>query len=303
MLDLLVLGRVCQDGEDGAAEGLAALALVGLITVSPGSAGTRSGVTVHRLLTETSRLRLDDEDPAQAGGVAVALLATAAAGLGHDRREDWDSWVQLGPHVNAVYGYLAGRLAGDDLAALADVTASVAQAFLSAGSYLAAQQLAESALQYAARLGADHAAVLALRFQVATAHLYRGEYAEAEQEFRDLLAARLRVLGPDHPDTMTAMHEIAGTLGARGRYKQAEQEYREVLAAALRILGPDHHDTLVGRYGVARMLAKRGQSEQAEQELQEVLGAQIRVLGPGHPDTRVTRDSLTMLESQTRPPS
>ena len=81
MLDLEILGRMCQDGADGAAEGLTALASVGLITVSPGPAGTRPGVTVHFLVAETSRLRLDAEDPAQAGRVATTLLAAAAAGL------------------------------------------------------------------------------------------------------------------------------------------------------------------------------------------------------------------------------
>ena len=295
VLDLGVLGRVCQDGEDGAAEGLAALALVGLITVSPGQPGSRRDATVHPLVTETSRLCLDTEDPVQAGSVAVALLATAAAGLDHDRPEDWPAWVQLGPHLNAVYGYLASRLAGDDLAAIADVTTSATEAFLSAGSYLAAQELATSALEDATRLGADHAAVLTLGFQVATAHLFRGKYAEAEQEFRDLLAARLRVLGPGHPDTLAVRHEIARTLAARGRYEQAEQEYREVLAARLRVLGPDHHSTLTTRHQVARMLARRGRYEQAEQQLREVLAARLRVLGPDHRNTLATRHEIARM--------
>ena len=295
MLDLGVLGRVCRDGEDEAAEGLAALALAGLLTVSPGPAGSRPDVTVHPLVTETSRLRLDTEDPAQAGNVAAALLAAAAAGLDYDRPEDWPAWAQLGPHLNAVYGYLASRLADDDLAAIADVTASAAEAFLSAGSYLAAQELATSALRYATRLGADHAAVLTLRFQVATAHLFRGQYAEAEHEFRDLLAARRRVFGPDHPDTLAARHEIARTLAARGRYEQAEQQYREVLAARLRILGPDHHSTLTTRHQVARMLARRGRYEQAEQQLREVLAARQRVLGPDHRNTLATRHEIARM--------
>ncbi len=240
MLDLAVLGRACQDGKDGAADGLAALASAGLITASPGPAGTRPGVTIHPLVTETSRLRLHAEDPAQAGCIAVALLTALAGGLGHDQPEDWPAWVQLVPHLNAVYGCLASKLADDDLAALANVTDVAAAAFVWAGAYLASQELAESALQYAARLGVGHPAVLALRLQVAVAHRYRGEYAEAEQEFRDVLAARLRLFGPDHPDTLDTRHEMARVLALRGRYEQAEQEFRDVLAARLRVLGPDH---------------------------------------------------------------
>ena len=34
----------------------------------------------------------------------------------------------------------------------------------------------------------------------------RGDHAGAEAEFRDVLAARLRVLGPDHPSTQITSH-------------------------------------------------------------------------------------------------
>jgi Tetratricopeptide repeat len=256
MLDLAVLGRMYQDGEDGAADGLAALASAGLIATSPGPAGTRPGVTVHPLVTETSRLHLDAEDPARTGGIAVALLTAAAAELGVDQPGDWPAWVQLVPHLNAVYGYLASRLTDDNLVALVDVTVSTALSFVWAGSYLASQELAESGLQYAARLGADHPAVLSLRLRVANAHMFRGEYAEAEQEYRDVLAARLRVLGPDHPETLATRHGVAWVLARRGLYEQAEQEYRDVLPARLRVLGPDHPDTLATGHAIARVLAR-----------------------------------------------
>jgi hypothetical protein len=300
LLDLDVLGRVCPDRADGAAEGLAALASVGLITTGPDPAGIRPGVTVHPLVTETNRLRLDTEDPAQAGRIAVALLTAAGTGLGHDHSQDWPAWAQLVPHLNAVYGYLASKLTEDDLAALVDVTVTAALAFVWAGSYLASQELAESALQQAARLGSDHPAVLDLRFRVASAHYFRGQYGQAEQEFRDVLAGRLRVLGPDHPDTLITRHEVARMLAARGQYEQAEQEFRDVLAAETRVLGPDHPSTLETRHEAARMLARRGQYERAEQEYRDVLAAQLRVRGPDHPDTRTTQDSLTTLETLAR---
>jgi hypothetical protein len=71
----------------------------------------------------------------------------------------------------------------------------------------------------------------------------------------------------------------------------------------LQVLSLDRPDTLTTRHEIARTLAARGRYKQAEQEYREVLAARLRVLGPDHPDTRVTRDSLTTLEFQTRPPS
>ena len=300
MLDLAVLGRMCEHGEEGAADGLAALASAGLITTSPGPAGTRPDVTVHPLVAETSRLRLDAEDPARIGGVAVALLTAAGARLGHDRPGDWPAWVQLVPHLKAVYGYMASRLADDDLAALVEVTVSATAAFVWAGSYLASQELAESGLQYAARLGVDHPAVLSLRFRVAKAYRFRGGYAEAEQEYRDVIAAETRVLGSDHSDTLATRHEIARVLADRGLYEQAEREFRDVLAARLRVLGPDQPDTLATRNAIAWVLAERGLPEQAEREYRDLLAAQLRLLGPDHPDTLATRHGIAWVLADRR---
>ena len=47
---------------------------------------------------------------------------------------------------------------------------------------------------------ADHPALGRLRDGGA------GDHAGAEAEYRDVLAARLRVLGPDHPDTLATRH-------------------------------------------------------------------------------------------------
>jgi tetratricopeptide (TPR) repeat protein len=298
MLDHAVLGRVCHEGADGVAEGLAALASTGLIATSQGPEQERPGVTVHPLVTETSRLHLDAEGPAQAGGSAVALLTAAAARLDTDRPQAWPFWVQLMPHLDAIYSYLADRLADDDLAALAEVTASATTAFIWAGSYLASQQLAQSALQYAARLGAEHPAVLSLRFQVASAYLFRGRHTEAEHEYREVLAATLRVLGPDHAEALQTRHQIARLLARQGQYERAEQEYREVLAAELRVLGPDSPDTLLARHEIARMLDLQGHHEQAEHEHLKVLAARQRVLGPDHPETLATRHQIAWMLAQ-----
>jgi hypothetical protein len=123
--------------------------------------------------------------------------------------------VQLVPHLNAVYGYLASRLTEDELAALIAITWPAAMAFVWAGSYPASQELAQSALRHAALLCPEHPAVLALRYQVAGMHRLSGQYGQAEQEYRDVLAAYTRVLGPDHPstritqDSLTALEALA----------------------------------------------------------------------------------------------
>jgi len=295
MLDLGTLGRICVDGEDGAADGLAALTSVGLITTVPGLAGARPGVTVHPLVTETSRLRLDDEDPLQIGAVAVGLLTVASAHLHADQASDWPAWLQMVPHLNAMYSYLADRLGDEDLAALARVTTEVAQAYTWAGAYAACQVLAESALGYLNRLGADHEDVLSLRLRLVSAYRSGDEYAKAEQECRDLLPALKRILGPDHLDTLDTRQQIAQLLAEQGHHQAAEQEYRDLLPDKLRVLGPDHPSTLDTRHQVAWLLAARGHHQAAEQEYRDLLPDKLRVLGPDHPSTLITRHEIARM--------
>jgi hypothetical protein len=68
----------------------------------------------------------------------------------------------------------------------------------------------------------------------------RGDHAGAEAEFRDVLAARLRVLGRGHRSTLNTRHEIAAQMAARGDHAGAEAEFRDVLAAEVRVLGAEH---------------------------------------------------------------
>jgi len=295
LLDLAVLGRTCADGEEGAADGLTALSSVGLVTASPGEAGTTPGVTVHPLVTQTSRLQIGAADLAGTGGTAVALLAAATARLRHDLPGDWPAWLQLAPHVQAAYGYLAGELTDADLSTLANAAESLAHAFAWAGSHPASRELAETALQQTARLGAGHPAVVRLRVRVARARMYLGEHAEAERLYRDVLPDATRVLGPGHISTLLTRSGLAWVLAAQGQNEQAEQMYRDLLPDMTRAHGSDHLDTLAVRSGLADLLADRGKYEEAEQALHDVLADMTRVHGPDHPDTLTVRSSLAGL--------
>jgi hypothetical protein len=85
----------------------------------------------------------------------------------------------------------------------------------------------------------------------------QGQYEQAEQQYRDLLATGMRIFGSDHPETLATRHEIARMLAVRGQDELAEQEYRDVLSAQQRVLGPDHPSTLSTRNAIAAMHAPR----------------------------------------------
>jgi tetratricopeptide (TPR) repeat protein len=295
LLDLTILARNCQCDEEEAADGLAALASVGLITLTPSSAGTRPAMTIHPLVSETSRSYLHDDDRTQSARIAVALVGATADRLREDSHDDWLVWVQIVPHLNALYSHGVGALADDDLTALANATAKAASAFVWAGYYTASQALAETALTQVTRLGADHPAVLSLRFQAAGALRSSGAYAAAEHEYRELLPTMERVLDPDHPDTVSTRFELSRTLAQQGYYQQAEHEYRELLPTMERVFGPDHLNTLAARQEIARMIAQQGHPRKAEHEYRELLTDRLRILGPNHPSTLTTRYEIARM--------
>jgi hypothetical protein len=92
-------------------------------------------------------------------------------------------------------------------------------------------------------LGAEHLDTLDVRYSLAVAE--QDDHAGAEAEYREVLAAELRVLGPDDPTTLATRHEVARMMALRGDHAGAETEFREVLAARLRVLGPDHPSTRI----------------------------------------------------------
>jgi tetratricopeptide (TPR) repeat protein len=62
-----------------------------------------------------------------------------------------------------------------------------------------------------------------------------GKYPEAEELYRQALAARQRILGKDHPDTLMSMKNLADLLEAQGKKEEARQlrEEREEILRGL----------------------------------------------------------------------
>lgn len=294
-------GALCgaADGAEEAADALAALKSVGLITAS--SISDRPGVTIHPLVAETNRLHLDDPDLAATPAAVIRLLTTATVGLEPQVPEHWRAWLQLLPHLHAAYGYLAVRVSDDELAGLVSVSAQAAHALLWAGSYAAALDLAHCALQHGSRLGHDHKDILSVRDAAAGAHRFRGEYAEADEQYRSILEDELRMYGPDHPYTLDTRFELGRVLAVRGRLDEAAREYSDVLDARQRDLGRDHSSTLSVRRAMAGVLARQGRLGEAEEVLRSVLDGQWRTLGADHHDTLNTRlDIAFVMERQGR---
>ena len=140
--------------------------------------------------------------------------------------------------------------------------------------------------------GPEHPDSLLSRNNLANALRAQGQFAEAEQEHRAVLALRKRVLGQQHPDVLASRNNLAAALHAQGKYAEAEHEHRAVLAVRERVLGPEHPETLKSRNNLAAAQYAQGKYGEAEQEHRAVLAIRERMLGPGDPDILTSRHNL-----------
>jgi tetratricopeptide (TPR) repeat protein len=123
----------------------------------------------------------------------------------------------------------------------------------------------------------------------------QGLWAEAEQHYRDCLAASERRFGPDHPHTAASLNSLAGLYYSQGQYEAAEPLYRRALAIHEQVLGADHPDTATSLNNLAELYRSQGQYEAAAPLYRRALAIREQVLGPDHPDTAASLHNLALL--------
>ncbi|MBH5335411.1 tetratricopeptide repeat protein [Streptomyces pactum] len=290
-----LLGDVTGCPEVNAALGL--LAAYSMVTPDPAT-GTLS---VHRLVQALARTP-DPDDPHRTPDTidrarhrATTHLDSALPGTVYDPA-DWDRWLTLLPHIDA----LADRAPGD-----ADTEATAALLHR-AGTFLTDQGQLTRAIDHLQRAlawnvraqGEDHPDTLTSRNNLARAYGAVGDLGRAVPLFEQTLADRVRVLGEDHPSTLTSRNNLAYGYGAVGDLGRAVPLFEQTLADRVRVLGEDHPDTLTSRNNLAHAYESVGDLERAVPLYEQTLTDCVRVLGEGHPLTATVRGNLAHALSQ-----
>jgi len=91
----------------------------------------------------------------------------------------------------------------------------------------------------------------------------QGQWQEAEQMHREVLAVQRRVLGLEHPDTLASMKNLATVLRDQGQWQEAEQMHREVLELVSTVLGSEHPWIWEIRSDIAQILVMRDRHDWA----------------------------------------
>jgi tetratricopeptide (TPR) repeat protein len=123
--------------------------------------------------------------------------------------------------------------------------------------------------------------------------LEQGRHAEAEVVYRDVLAARRRVLGDEHPVTADTMATLAMDLSPNpSRHAEAEDLFRKALAIEMPKVGSESRFTTRAEEGLANLLDADHRYAEAEALQREVLRVRLKVLGPDNSDTLLTQTNL-----------
>jgi tetratricopeptide (TPR) repeat protein len=122
----------------------------------------------------------------------------------------------------------------------------------------------------------------------------RGDYRDAERQYRQLVTDRQHAQGDGHPQTLNARQQLARIRGLLGHYDDAEEQFRQ-------LVDDDHPATMVAWDNLARVAGLQGRHREAEQLFRQVLAGRERIVGPEHPDTVATRRELAKIAASTDP--
>jgi tetratricopeptide (TPR) repeat protein len=141
-----------------------------------------------------------------------------------------------------------------------------------------------------------------LRFNLATAALLKGRFAEALAGFRRVAAASAVAYGPDHPHTARAWHAVGNALLKLERNAEAAEAYARAATARERALGPDHADLGNSLNGWANALALLGRSDEALDKYRRSLAIKEKGLAPDDPKIANTVANIGSLYSNKGDP-
>lgn len=148
------------------------------------------------------------------------------------------------------------------------------------------------------RLGENHIDTARNHYNLALAHMAKGNLDEAEQLFHAALhtldASKKKKSGELQTLALRIMASLASLHCSQGRLAEAEELFRMVIPSQMGLLGAEHPDTLQSRHDFALLLQEHGQLRATQYELREVLGAQVRVLEPNDPAMFCTARSMAL---------
>lgn len=153
------------------------------------------------------------------------------------------------------------------------IASSLAQIMQARGDAGAAiELLRQTETRYAAELQHGDEDILAgLRYNLAYGLLFAGDFKEAEQRLRAVVAEETQRLGAAHPQTLYSIKGLGQALHRQGRLEEAVVHYQQVYDQRRQVYGDTHPTTLNGATQLAAAFNSLNRPQDAEPLLREVI--------------------------------
>ena len=123
----------------------------------------------------------------------------------------------------------------------------------------------------------------------------QGNYAEATETAKRLLALAEKKFGSKHPRVGTSLDNLATLYRDQGRYAEAEPLQKRALAIYEKALRSDHPDVGISLNNLAELYRAQGRYAEAEPLYKRSLAIREKALGPDHPDVGSSLNNLALL--------
>jgi len=255
-----------------------------------------AGFTVHRLVQDATRRRLDAATASRRLAEALDWVDTAFAGDPEDVH-NWPKLDPLAPHAWAL-------LWAADRAGITEPTTRLMRAlgrlFQGKGEFARAEPLMRRALAInEASFGADHPNVARDLNNLAVLLQATNRLGEAEPLMRRALGIEEASVGNDHPDVATALNNLAQLLRATNRLAEAEPMMRRALAIDEASVGGDHPEVAIRLNNLAQLLQETNRLAEAEPLMRRAIAIDEADLGADHPNVAIRLNNLAQLLQDT----
>jgi tetratricopeptide (TPR) repeat protein len=212
-----------------------------------------------------------------------------------------------GGHLVTAEGYLQQALqvsrAADDSQSVetADILAQYGQYELEAKSDpQAADKLMGEALGiYRNLLGDQNLAVADALSSMASAEVWAGNYAEAEDRQREAIKIFQATVSRNHPDYASALQTFGVILTGLGKYQEAEAALTEALEIDRNVFGPDNQRISRIESQLGTLYDRQGNLPRAIAAVNRAVDIATARLGPTHYKTGYYLDALAGLYLKT----
>jgi len=232
-------------------------------------------VSLHSMVSEWLRMRLDKSSQPIFLKVAISHLQCHLASIGHS---DYKTRQEGQAHLDTIWRGVESYKLGDHIL---EGCITFGNFYRDQGRLEDAEMMYKRALAgYEKALGSDHTSTLDTVTNLGVLYAYLGRFRDAEEMYDRALAGCEKALGPYHASTLCTVYNLGSLYGEQGRLEDAEKMYNRALAGYEKAWGPDHTSMLDTINNLGLLYVNQGRFKDAEMLYIRALACYKKALGP-----------------------